>query len=318
MSIVKMAKRVCRIQYVSDLHLEFYDKIKVADLVKPVAKYLALAGDIGKPGHAVYDRFLQYASDNWKHVFYVAGNHEYYDSHRDKWKYKTPTTFEERHKELVAATNKHSNIHFLRRESPSYYLAEENIAVVGSTLWTHISATNAVTALHGMSDYNYISRRYDDTVMPISPTFLSKIHEEEKKMLEAQIHYWETQKTDVVVITHHMPSFSLISPRYIDNPLNFCFASHCESLMRPHVKAWIYGHTHNASSGIFGNTFVACNAYGYPKENVYGFQTDRFFEIQPDDNEEQPLNPELAAAALGIQNPEITQLNAKDDDITWV
>jgi predicted phosphodiesterase len=311
-----MAKRICKIQYVSDLHLEFYDTIELANFVKPVAKYLALAGDIGKPGHALYDRFLQYASDNWKHVFYVAGNHEYYDTCRNKWKYKAPTTFEERHSELIRTTNKYSNIHFLRRDSPSYYLAEENIAVVGSTLWTHISDTNVATALHGMSDYNYIARYEDGEILPIRPAFLNKIHEEEKQMLDLQIHYWETQKTDVVAVTHHMPSFSLIGSRYANDPLNFCFASHCESLIRPPVKAWIYGHTHNPSSGMFGHTYMACNPRGYPKEHVHGFQTDRCLEFRPTNNEYDALNPELAAAALGIQNPEITQLNA--EEIVWV
>ena len=117
-------------------------------------------------------------------------------------------------------------------------------------------------------------------------------------MLEAHIAYWGYQRTDVVVITHHMPSFSLITPKY--QRLNFCFASDCEFLMRSNVKAWIYGHAHQASSGMCGHTFLACNA------SVN--QGDRFFEIQPTDND-NGLSPELSAAALGITHPEITQLN---------
>jgi predicted phosphodiesterase len=316
---VQTVKHSCKIQYVSDLHLEFHDSLLFQRLLRPAANYLALAGDIGKPGHTLYDPFLKYASDNWDHVFYVAGNHEYYDTHRSKWGAAKPILFEHRHAEIVATVKQYPNIHFLRHESPSYYLAAENIAVVGSTLWTHTSDENRpYLAYSNYNDYNFIARAGEGgTIMPIHSEFLNAKHEAEKQMLEAQIAYWESQNTDVVVVTHHMPSFSLISPRYRGDPLNFCFASNCESLMRPNVKAWIYGHTHNASSGMLGQTFVACNAHGYPGESVPGFQTDRCLEIRPRDEEEavDGLSPELVAAAHGIKNPEITQVN---DDSTIV
>ncbi len=150
-------------------------------------------------------------------------------------------------------------------------------------------------------------------------------------MLEAQIGYWFTQNVDVTVVTHHMPSFSLISPRYADNPLNICFASNCEKLMLPNVKAWIYGHTHNACSGMFGNTLVACNSRGYPHESIPGFDTMRTFEYQREHKEGGGMEPELVAAALGIKSPHIhaanrthtkspaKQPNDKEDDndIVW-
>ena len=105
-------RQLFRIQYVSDLHLEFYNKISFRSCVKPVAPYLALAGDIGKPGTNMYTNFLSYVSSNWEHVFYVAGNHEYYDTPRSKWNKKKPVTFEERHQEIINITREYPNIHF--------------------------------------------------------------------------------------------------------------------------------------------------------------------------------------------------------------
>lgn len=37
------------IQYASDLHLEFGNRTAFQSIIKPVAKYLALAGDVGRP-----------------------------------------------------------------------------------------------------------------------------------------------------------------------------------------------------------------------------------------------------------------------------
>ena len=326
-SVSNALKRVFRIQYVSDLHLEFYDKIpQLSSFVKPIAPYLALAGDIGKPGHPQYKQFFDHISPLWEHIFYVAGNHEYYDIPRQKWAHKTPVTFMERHKEIQEFVATYPNVHFLDHDHPSFFLPRENMAVVGSTLWTHIPEGMRAYAFHGMNDYNFIAHKYDDdAILPISPAILTQIHEKEKAMLEKQIKYWATQNVDVTVVTHHMPSFSLISPKYASNPLNICFASNCEKLMLPNVKAWFYGHTHNACSGMFDNTFVACNSRGYPNETVPGFDTMRCFEYQRKLNEDGGLDPELAAAAFGIKSPQIHSANRPkspeqpedDDDIVW-
>jgi hypothetical protein len=329
MAVSNLLKRTFRIQYVSDLHLEFYDKaVQFSNFVRPVAPYLALAGDIGKPGHPQYKRFFDHISPLWKDIFYVTGNHEYYDTPREKWAHKTPTTFQERHKEIQDFVAGYENVHLLDHDNPSVFLPTENMAIVGSTLWTHIPEDMRAHAFHGMNDYNFIAHKYDDDkILPISPAIVSEIHEKEKHMLEAQIGYWFTQNVDVAVITHHMPSFSLISPRYADNPINICFASNCEKLMLPNVKAWFYGHTHNAASGMFGNTFVACNSRGYPRESIPGFDTMRTFEYQRQHKEGGGMEPELAASAFGIKSPQIQATNrAKspspqpedDDDIVWV
>lgn len=72
-----------KLQYVSDIHLETHNNNTSTELfktiLKPSAPYLALCGDIGYPGAPLYESFLKYCSDNFEHVFYVAGNHEYYN-----------------------------------------------------------------------------------------------------------------------------------------------------------------------------------------------------------------------------------------------
>ena len=67
--------------------------------------------------------------------------------------------------------------------------------------------------------------------------------------------------------------------------------------MRNPVKAWIYGHTHNVSSGMLRNVFTAVNARGYPNESIPGFSTEAYIEFTVElDDSDKPL-PELAKAA---------------------
>lgn len=276
--IVTTARRMFRIQYVSDIHLEFYDKVPFPLLVKPNARYLALAGDIGQPSHTNYNAFFQYVSSNWDRVFYVPGNHEYYNKHLSKkWKYVKPQTMKERDADIREVVSQYSNVHLLSPETgPSFHLEKENVAIVGSTLWSHIP-----TELHGdiryrMNDYNYIAK---EGGVPIIESDVNTLHHEHSEALSTAINYWAYQKVPVCVITHHMPSFRLVSPKYADNPVNVAFASNSERLMLPHVKAWIYGHTHAACSNLIRGVFATCNSRGYPNESVPGFNPEAVTEF---------------------------------------
>lgn len=303
LSIKMAAKRLFRIQYVSDLHLELYDKLAFPLVLKPAARYLALAGDIGQPRKTNFTSFIEYASKNWDRVFYVAGNHEYYASRRaEQWKYSKPQTMFEVQTHLQEIIAPYKNVSFLHHDNPSVYLSDENVAIVGSTLWTHIPNDFKTDATHGINDYNYIPIEGDKGIQKLTPDITNLIHEKEYAMLESTIDYWGSQKAQVCVITHHMPSYSLISPRYYGSPYNCCFASHAERLMKPHVKAWIYGHTHNAGTGIIKNTICAVNARGYPNESVPGFSREAWLEFQTN-NDNDAASDELAAAAAGIKSP---------------
>ena len=271
-------------------------------LLKPAARYLALAGDIGRPDTDLYKSFIDFTARNWDHVFLVAGNHEYYArTQPSRWKYSTPNHYFETHELIKKIVSAYKNVTFLHHDNPSIYLAKEKLAIVGSTLWTHIGDEYKYSATDYMNDYKLIPFE-DGDIRPLSPMDTNIIHAKEKRMLESQIDYWGTQKTQVCVITHHMPSFTLISPRYKDSPLNYCFASNCEDLMKPHVRAWIYGHTHNVSTGIINNTICSVNARGYPHEIVPGYSREAWIEFQTNSNDDS-ISDELATSSLGISSP---------------
>lgn len=72
-----------RIQYASDLHLEFRANSDYV-LLNPLevaGEVLVLAGDITLFGRNKYmnSPFFDWCSENYKQTFIIPGNHEYYD-----------------------------------------------------------------------------------------------------------------------------------------------------------------------------------------------------------------------------------------------
>ena len=71
-----------KIQYASDLHLEFTDNSDYLkrNPLKPVGDILVLAGDIGCLNDDNYSNhpFWDYVSDNFQQVIVAVGNHELY------------------------------------------------------------------------------------------------------------------------------------------------------------------------------------------------------------------------------------------------
>ena len=263
-----------KIQYASDLHLEFFGTTPdFTTIVKPVAPYLVLAGDIGQPGHAVFHQFLDYVSASWRAVILIAGNHEYYTTQPQHkwnahWNTKPPRTMLETQEALKAACVPFPNLYFLHADSPVAFFPDDNLVFIGLTLWSWIPDDFLHVAVTSMNDYSYIpvSNTTTDKRSPLTPRVSREIHTHERAVLEAQISEWSVRGAEIVIVTHHMPSFRLIAPQYAESVLNCCFASDCDALLRTGVvRAWIYGHSHTAGIKQVGTTICAMNARGYPR-----------------------------------------------------
>ncbi len=68
-----------RFQLFSDIHIELTKNVPKLPALAP---YLFLAGDIGKINANNFKEFIEYTNNNWKKIFYVCGNHEYYSSNK--------------------------------------------------------------------------------------------------------------------------------------------------------------------------------------------------------------------------------------------
>lgn len=251
------------IQYLSDIHLEHHDKRNEGYLIpsmfiKPSAPYLALCGDIGNPDLMAYGAFLAWCSRSFELVFLVAGNHEYYN-------YRSPQESDiSRKKETIRnLISKYKNILFL--DCSSHYLAKHNLRILGCTLWSDTSLEKDSTIMRYMNDTRNILAEGDEHLVPKRMTSL---HFEEKAWLNSQIDLAKGRGEDVLVLTHYLPSFKLIHEKYKDNPLNVCFASDCEDLLREPVKGWICGHSHTGVQMELNGVKCLMNPYGYPGERV--------------------------------------------------
>jgi hypothetical protein len=301
--IVNAARRL-RIQYASDLHLEFAENFVGPTLLKPIAPILALAGDIGRPDKRTYRDFLQYCSNNWESVFVVAGNHEFYNSRVLQPKRRADTVAE-RLAAIDRITAEFSNVHFLNRRRVDV----RGVAFLGCTLWTN-TMRDAELARRTMTDYHAITM---DGYSPVTPQETTAWHIQDQTWLTNSLADCNSTCTPTVVITHHLPSPAFIAARFASSPVNFCFASDSEYLMKPPVRAWIAGHTHAAIHRhwvVEGGEEVihgVVNPRGYPGEDRTGYSREIFVDI--------PTGP-VHEAVLESRDP-LLVASAENSDIEF-
>lgn len=270
-----MLRRLFRIQYASDLHLEFHDKANKGSIhpemfLKPAAPYLALCGDIGFPERPGLRAFLEWCSMSYEAVFWVPGNHEFYN-----FGLKEKHTYTQKLDMCSELCSSFPNVHFLHRKS--YLLPEYDLRISGCTLWTHIEPSQEMRMALGMNDVRQI---YTDETENAFPADFREWHEADKAWLQKEIKDAEKDLQHILVLTHHLPSYKLIHPKYKDHPLNFCFASHLDSMIAPPVCGWLCGHSHSTAFTEINGIPCSLNPHGYPGESDTGFQREKVLEIK--------------------------------------
>ena len=245
-------------QYVSDLHLEYYNenmnkirKLFIEPLVKSKgdAKYLLLAGDVGRPTNMSYQTFLQELSSHYERIFVTTGNHEYY-----KMQCGTIADLDEVCRDACARAG--NNVVFLQNER---YDIDQDLCIFGGTFWTDIPPQKRGIVSDCINDYRLIQN--------FTPAASTAMHKHAVASLSSELKSHPEKKW--IVMSHHMPSFSLIDEKYKKGnmtDINYAFASDVVIAKDDRIKAWVYGHTHTPSR--CGKFF--CNPIGYPGERREG------------------------------------------------
>ena len=256
-----------KFQIFSDTHLEFYKNIESFPEFPVTAEYLILAGDIGYPEQQIYKDFLKMVSERYKKVIVIAGNHEYYQgfkkSRRIFESYKIENIFNMSDVEDVIRTEvaKYPNIIYLNNEVTWI----DGVKIIGSILW-YFSKELAELSLN---DYSNI---WDNSKYLTWQGVLRK-HIDCVKFIETEINKGEP----CIVITHHLPSKKMVQLKYQGHPLNFCYSTDLDFLIKSPVKAWISGHSHGFIEKTINNIPCIVNAIGYkgeiPQPNL-GFTLD--------------------------------------------
>jgi predicted phosphodiesterase len=261
-----------KIAVCSDLHLEF-ETITLPNTEG--AKVLILSGDICvahslhdhpidkpvptdamKPGRnqaaaVKFREFFTHVSNEYDHVVYVAGNHEFYHG-------RYPDTIEWLRDEM----KNYNNIHFLDMDSVEI----DDITFVGGTLWTDMNRRDPAT-LHlienMMNDFRIV-RNSQRNYARFSPLDTAIHHTATLEYIKSVVDSDTTKK--YVVVGHHAPTPLSIHEMYKqDYYMNGGYHSDLSEFIldRPQIILWTHGHTHHPFDYVMGDTRIVCNPRGY-------------------------------------------------------
>ncbi len=250
-----------RIQYCSDLHLEFdkNSKYLVKNPLNVCGDVLILAGDI-VPLHDEYlnHPFFNFISGNYKQIFWVPGNHEFY--YRNIFDFGSSFTIKIR-----------DNITVLNNVELQF----EDIHFIFSTLWTKISEKNEKHIEMNVSDFECITN--NERKFRVSD--FNKLHEESLNFIKQSI---DSEKNKVVIVTHHLPSFYCNKPDHNRSIINEAFSVDLtDFITTSNANFWIYGHSHfNQKPLHIGKTILLTNQLGYIQQNEQsGFRKNAYFSL---------------------------------------
>jgi len=234
-----------KIQFVSDLHLEFPENkefITTNPLI-PAGEILVMAGDIVPFGKTEkHEDFFDYVSDHFEMVYWMPGNHEYY--HYDiKWK---PQVISEKIRSNVRLVN---NISILQGDTRLLF----------TTLWSKIDPTREMKIEKNLMDFRLIQFRRN----PFTSFHFNELHQLSMDFLAQELP--RRHQGNTIVVSHHVPTFQNYPAQYQDSILNEAFAVELKHFIEENKPDyWIYGHHHtNTPDFRIGQTRLLTNQLGY-------------------------------------------------------
>jgi len=251
-----------KIQYCSDLHLEFpHNKefIKNNPII-PSAKTLVLAGDI-LPFQLIDDfsYFFDDLSDKFEHVYWIPGNHEYYGADINF----RSNSFCEKIR---------TNINLINNQSVKI----DNTNLIFSTLWSKIGEENRFIIQNTLTDFKAIK----DGEYLLEIEKFNSLHKNAVDFLTTTLNTFKNEKN--VVISHHIPTFLNYPEEHRQSNVNQGFATELHDLIyESSIDYWIYGHHHSHVPEFeINNTKLINNQLGYVKFNKNKlFKTDIVIEV---------------------------------------
>jgi hypothetical protein len=252
-----------KIQYCSDLHLEFPENraLLKSKPLEPVGDILVIAGDFFLFNSSIdlISNFISSVSENFKTVYWLPGNHEYYGSDASQ---------------AAASVMKNiaGNVFLVNNTSVQF----DHINIIFSTFWSEIKLLNAFSCERGVSDFEVILLNGK----PISAVEFNSFHRKSVDFIEEEL-IKHSDKMNIMV-THHVPTLFNYPKKYLNSVINNAFATELSTLSEKHsIHSWIYGHSHiNTLPFTLYMTEYLTNQLGYVAlgENI-SFKRDAFIEI---------------------------------------
>ncbi|WP_280216408.1 metallophosphoesterase [Bacteroides fragilis] len=241
-----------KIQYMSDLHLEFWENSRyIKHNGFPVmGDVLVLAGDIFylKDKIAPLGNFWKWASENYRQVLIVPGNCEYYNycdvmERGLQWKW-------------------------MFKENVGYYqnqvLRIDDTDFIMSTFWSHITMADEYFVWRGLNDFR--QTMYKGKLLQTGE--YNQMHDFCLGYIKKSLA--ESTAKHIGVVTHHLPTLQVVAPQHKGSVLNSAFATEYDGLMvDSQIDAWVYSHSHTNIDAEICKIKVICNQMGYVYENEH-------------------------------------------------
>ena len=254
-----------KIQYMSDLHMEFAENSRYLKHNEfPVTgDVLVLAGDIFylRNNVAPLGKFWKWASTNYRQVLIVPGNHDYYG-----------------HYDIMT---RGMQWEWMFKENVGYYQNQvvriDNVDFIFSTLWSHIPPGDEYIVSHGLNDF--YQTLYEDHRLTVDD--YNRMHQFCLDFIKRGVA--ESTAEKIVVVTHHLPTQQVVAQQHLASDLNSAFATELGNfIVDSPINVWIYGHSHTNIDTTIGHTKIVCNQMGYVFANEYltnGFDFGKMIEI---------------------------------------
>lgn len=251
-----------KLQYASDLHLEFTENKEFINKhpLQPVGEVLVLAGDI-VPFAFIdkYKEFFNYVADHFEATYWLPGNHEYYH-------------YNIAEKSGMIYEKIRSNIFLVNNTS----IVHKNTKLLFSTLWSHISEGNQWQIERNMNDFRLIKHNG----YCFSSEQYNALHNESLAFIQNDLKLTNEEK--ITVFTHHIPTFLNYPEKYKGDTLNEAFAVELFDVIESsNIGYWVYAHHHcNIPEFNIGKTKLVTNQLGYVQhyENEL-FKIDKCIDI---------------------------------------
>lgn len=253
-----------KIQYASDLHLEFGENSKwlKSNPLIPSAEILVLAGDIGYLGDSNYvtHPFWDKVSEDFKKVIVIPGNHELYKF------FDINELHEGWNQEIRPNVHVHYN---------SVIPLDDTTDLIASTLWSKIPQGEEYITEHCVSDF----KRIRNGEFRLSSERFNEEHTRCLDFIKKAVN--DSKTKNIVVATHHVPSFALMAEEFKGSAINGAFTVELgDYIADSRINSWIYGHSHRNIDAIIGKTQCVSNQLGYVfQDEHHSFLRDAVVEI---------------------------------------
>ena len=259
-----------RIQFVSDLHLEFEQNRQWLEEnpLEVNGDILLIAGDsayldVPESGRDTYSqyKFWDWASEHYKQVIVCFGNHDFYGYYD-------------------LATMPDGYCKQIRHNVYAYYnkvVSLGDVDIIVSTLWSFIEPFDAYQTENSVSDfyrilYNGHRLTADD---------FNAEHERCFDFIRKAVK--ESKAKTKIVLTHHVPTQQCTAKVFRGSSINGAFTVELGNyIVDADIDYWIYGHSHRNIDAQIGKTKILSNQLGYISHGEFlrnGFKLGRMIEL---------------------------------------